>query len=85
MSDLIKESVKILSRWFEDYDHLKNQTANPTAWMHQETFVGFIYDNWEEAYNKKMQEPDIRQKVEDQIKMEKSWKVKKKYEILLLL
>jgi hypothetical protein len=77
MSDLIERSAKILSRWFGEYDHLKNQTANPDAILYQDTFAGFIYDNWREAYDKKMQEPDIRQKVEDQIKMEKSWKVRR--------
>ena len=75
MNDLINSSAEILSRWFGEYDHLKNEVADPTALMHQETFAGFIYDNWEEAYDKKMQEPDIRQKVEDQIEMENGWKI----------
>ena len=77
MSDPIEESVKILSRWFGEYDHLKNEVADPTAILYQDTFAGFIYDNWREAYDKKMQEPDIRQQVEDQIKMKKSWKVRR--------
>lgn len=76
MSDLINRSAEILSRWFGEYDHLKNEVADPTALLHQETFTGFIdLDNWREDYDKKMQEPDIRQKVEDQIEMENGWKI----------
>ena len=77
MSNLIEESAKILSRWNRDYDHLRSDVADPAAHRYQDTFAGFICDDWEESYNKKMQEPDIRQKVEDQIKMKKSWKVRR--------
>jgi hypothetical protein len=44
------------------------------SWQCQDTFAGFIYDNWEEAYEKNLAKPNIRQQVEDQIAMQKSWK-----------
>lgn len=74
--EVIEEAVKIISRWFDSYPHLKGQgkCQSDPPWMDQGTFAGFIYDNWEESYNKKMQEPNIRQDVEDQIKIYKSWK-----------
>jgi hypothetical protein len=75
MSDLIERATEILSHWNRDYDHLRSNVADPTAHLYQDTFAGFIYDDWQESYSKKMQEPDIRQKVEDHIKMIKErWK-----------
>lgn len=41
----------------------------------QETFAGLIdMDRWEENYAKNLAKPNIRQDVEDEIKMYKSWK-----------
>jgi hypothetical protein len=36
-------------------------------------------DRWQEDYTKNLAKPNIRQRVEDQIKMQKSWK-EKRYE-----
>jgi len=66
MSDeLIEKVVKILSRWNGE-SHGSYFMANH-PWECQETFAGFIYDNWEEAYEKNLAKPNIRQQVEDQI------------------
>jgi len=77
VSDLIERATEILARWNRDYDHLRGDVADPTPHQYQDTFAGFIGDDWEQSYNKKMQEPDIRQKVEDQIKWWKSWRERK--------
>lgn len=77
VSDLIERAAEILARWNHDYDHLRRDVADPTPHQYQDTFAGFICDDWEESYNKKMQEPDVRQKVEDEIKWWKSWRERK--------
>lgn len=59
--------TKQCKREMETYGHIHDGNL-------ASTFVGVIYHDWLSRINAKMKEPDIQQKVEDQIKMEKSWK-----------
>jgi hypothetical protein len=66
-NNLVDKTVLVLDRWGPGIN-----------W--QETFAGFIdMDRWQEDYAKNLAKPNIRQQVEDQIKMQKSWK-EKRYE-----
>ena len=61
-NNLVDKSVFVLDRWGPGIN-----------W--QETFAGFIdMDSLEENYAKNLAKPNIRQEVEDRIKMIKSWR-----------
>ena len=66
-NNIVDKAVIVLDRWGPGIN-----------W--QETFAGIIdMDRWQEDYTKNLAKPNIRQQVEDQIKMQKSWK-EKRYE-----
>jgi hypothetical protein len=70
-NNLVDKTVIVLHRWWGEQGPVND-------W--QETFAGFINtDTWQEEYAKNLAKPNIRQQVEDQIKMQKSWK-EKRYE-----
>ena len=61
-NNIVDKAVIVLDRWGPGIN-----------W--QETFAGFIdMDSLEENYAKNLAKPNIRQQVEDQIKMQKSWR-----------
>ena len=61
-NNIVDKAVIVLDRWGPGIN-----------W--QETFAGFIdMDSLEENYAKNLAKPNIRQEVEDRIKMIKSWR-----------
>ena len=71
----VDATLLVLDRWWGEEDGSYWTSEYPE--QRQDTFAGFIYmDRWEENYTKNLAKPNIRQEVEDQIKMQKSWKVR---------
>ena len=74
-NNLVDKAVLVLNRWCGKDRGSYFMAEHP--WQCQDTFAGFIYDNWEEAYEKNLAKPNIRQKVENEIKMIKSRRERK--------
>jgi len=73
-NNLVDKSVIILDRWCGEENRGSYAMAEHT-WQCQDTFAGFIdMDSLEENYAKNLAKPNIRQEVEDRIKMIKSWR-----------
>ena len=74
----VDATVLVLDHWWgEENGGGGSYSMAKHPWECQDTFAGFVYmDRWEEDYDKNLAKPNIRQKVEDQIKMQKSWKKK---------
>jgi hypothetical protein len=78
-NNIVDKAVFVLDRWCGE-ENCGSYAMAKHPWQCQDTFAGFIdMDRWQEDYTKNLAKPNIRQRVEDQIKMQKSWK-EKRYE-----
>jgi hypothetical protein len=78
-NNIVDAAVLVLNRWWgEGNGGGGSYSMANHPWECQDTFAGFIYDNWEESYEKNLAKPNIRQEVEDQIAMLKNRKLLKR-------
>jgi hypothetical protein len=72
-NNYVDATLLVLDRWWGEEDGSYSKAEYPEQC--QDTFAGFInMDGWQENYAKNLAKPNIRQDVEDQIKMQKSWR-----------